>query len=128
MRDLLFTLGARLALTTFIAWPMPASGEDQAPPSDRHEHQHQGTATPGTGTPQPQHNMSNMPHAGHSAVAHTDMNSAGMFLMRETSGTAFQPEAWPMPMLMTRTGDWQLRWMGQAFIVDTQQSGPRRGS
>jgi hypothetical protein len=61
--------------------------------------------------------MSNMPHAGHSAVAHTDMNSAGMFLMRETSGTAFQPEAWPMPMLMTRTGDWHLMWMGQAFIV-----------
>ena len=32
-----------------------------------------------------------------------------------------------MPMLMTRAGDWHLMWMGQAFIVDTQQSGPRGG-
>jgi hypothetical protein len=56
------------------------------------------------------------------------MNSAGTFLMRESSGTAFQPSAWPMPMLMNEMGDWHLMWMGQAFIVDTQQMGsPRAG-
>src|SRR4051812_47328955 len=32
------------------------------------------------------------------------MNSAGTFLMRESSGTAFQPSAWPMPMLMNEVG------------------------
>ena len=56
------------------------------------------------------------------------MNSAGQFLMRESSGTAFQPSSWPMPMLMNHAGDWHLMWMGQAFIVDTQQMGsPRAG-
>src|SRR5579883_1661952 len=55
------------------------------------------------------------------------MNQAGMFLMNESSGTTFQPSAWPMPMLMTSAGDWRLMWMGQAFVVDTQQSGPRGG-
>jgi hypothetical protein len=28
---------------------------------------------------------------------------------------------------MTRAGGWNLMWMGQAFLVDTQQSGPRGG-
>jgi hypothetical protein len=28
-------------------------------------------------------------------------------------------------MLMTRAGNWNLMWMGQAFLVNTQQSGPR---
>ena len=38
------------------------------------------------------------------------------------AGSAAAP--WPMPMLMTREGDSQLMWMGQAFIVDTA-IGPR---
>jgi hypothetical protein len=127
MRDLLFTVGAHLAFIGFVIGSMAAFGQDQAPPGHQHDHQQQGTAAPGSGTPPPQHNMSNMPGMGQSPMAQTGMNSAGMFLMRETSGTAFQPEAWPMPMVMTRTGDWHLMWMGQAFIVDTQQSGPRGG-
>lgn len=32
-----------------------------------------------------------------------------------------------MPMAMSRTGKWNLMWMGQAFLVSTQQSGPRGG-
>ena len=67
-----------------------------------------------------QHDMSTM-----SGMNHGDMNDSGMFLMRESSGTGFQPAAWPMPMLMTKAGAWNLMWMGQAFVVDTQQSGPR---
>ena len=59
-----------------------------------------------------------MQHMGH------DMDSARDFLMRESSGTAFQPSAWPMPMLMTGVGQWRLMWMAQAFLVDTQQAGP----
>lgn len=56
------------------------------------------------------------------------MSPASQFLMRESSGTAFQPSSWPMPMVMNEAGDWHLMWMGQAFIVDTQQMGsPRAG-
>lgn len=58
---------------------------------------------------------------------HSGMNAAGSFLMGQSSGTALQPAAWPMPMLMTRSGGWDLMWMGQAFLVSTQQSGPRGG-
>ncbi len=46
------------------------------------------------------------------------------FFFEESSGTGVQPSAWPMPMVMTQTGGWDLMWMGQAFVVDTQQTGP----
>src|ERR1700761_1671022 len=65
--------------------------------------------------------MSQMP------MQHDHMNSAVNFLMGESSGTDFQPSAWRMRMLMTQVGDWHLMWMGQAFLVDTQQAGPRGG-
>jgi hypothetical protein len=67
-----------------------------------------------------------MPGMDHSGM-NMDMNAAETFLMGESSGTAFQPSTWPMPMLMTEAGHWHLMWMGQAFVVDTQQSGPRGG-
>jgi hypothetical protein len=60
--------------------------------------------------------------------AHGDsMNAAAQFLLRESSGTAIQPSAWPMPMLMTQADAWNFMWMGQAFVGGTQQSGPRGG-
>jgi hypothetical protein len=55
------------------------------------------------------------------------MNEAGMFLMTMASGTSMNPQSWPMPMLMPRVGSWNLMLMGQGFLVDTQQSGPRGG-
>ena len=55
------------------------------------------------------------------------MNAAGMFLMNMASGTSLNPQSWPMPMFMPRVGSWNLMLMGQAFIVDTQQSRPRGG-
>ncbi len=55
------------------------------------------------------------------------MNPAGMYLMTMASGTSMNPLSAPMPMLMRRLGSWNLMMMGQAFIVDTQQSGPRGG-
>ena len=68
--------------------------------------------------------MPDMPGMDHSGM-NMDTNAAENFLMGESSGTAFQPSAWSMPMLMTHAGDWHLMWMAQAFLVDTQQSGPR---
>jgi hypothetical protein len=55
------------------------------------------------------------------------MNEAGMYLMNLASGTSMNPQSWPMPMLMPRVGSWNLMFMGQAYLVDTQQSGPRGG-
>jgi len=49
------------------------------------------------------------------------------YLMNLASGTSMNPLAWPMPMLMQRQGSWTLMFMGQGFLVDTQQSGPRGG-
>jgi hypothetical protein len=55
------------------------------------------------------------------------MNGAGMFLMGMASGTSRNPQSWAMPMLMPRVGKWNLMLMGSAFLVETQQSGPRGG-
>jgi hypothetical protein len=55
------------------------------------------------------------------------MNRAGSALMMQSSGTSYQPAAWPMPMVMTKAKGWDLMWMGQAYIVNTQQSGARGG-
>lgn len=54
-------------------------------------------------------------------------NAAGAFLRNEMSGTAVNPAAWPMPMLAKQLGSWSAMFMGQAFLNDTQQSGPRGG-
>jgi hypothetical protein len=53
------------------------------------------------------------------------MNESGMYLMNLASGTSMNPLSWPMPMLMSHAGSWSLMLMGQAFVADTQQSGPR---
>lgn len=54
-------------------------------------------------------------------------NAALNYLFEFSSGTSRNPASWPMPMVMTRAGNWNLMWMGQAFVVGTQQSGPRGG-
>ena len=56
-----------------------------------------------------------------------DMNPAAMSLMNLASGTSANPAAWNMPMLMTHLGSWNTMFMGLAYVVDTQQSGPRGG-
>jgi hypothetical protein len=48
-------------------------------------------------------------------------------LMNLASGTGLNPQAWAMPMVMKRAGSWNTMFMGSAFLVDTQQSGPRGG-
>src|SRR3954470_13005258 len=115
---LTFTLSAGLSL--FAQQAGPKAG-DKTKPMDHSQMDHSqknGNADQGMG------GMKGMP----GIHSEDSMNSAGSFLMRESSGTAFQPSAWPMPMLMNQVGGWHLMWMGQAFIVDTQQMGsPRAG-
>ncbi len=60
-------------------------------------------------------------------IGMVDMNSAGLYLMNLASGTSQNPLSWPMPMLMVHFGRWNTMFMGDAFLVDTQQSGPRGG-
>jgi len=57
----------------------------------------------------------------------TDMNVASMSLMNLASGTSANPASWPVPMLMMHFGNWNTMFMGTAFLVDTQQTGPRGG-
>ena len=56
-----------------------------------------------------------------------DMNPASMSMMNLASGTSVNAAAWPMPMLMTHVRSWNAMFMGTAYVVDTQQSGPRGG-
>lgn len=98
---------AAILLLSGVVWHSSARAQE-------HGDAHKGDSMP---------NMSGMDHSS----MNMNMNAAEKFLMGESSGTAFQPSAWPMPMLMTHVGNWHLMWMGQAFIVDTQQSGPRGG-
>jgi len=54
-------------------------------------------------------------------------NPAEDFLMGLSSGTSLNPAAWPMPMVSHGLGSWNLTFMAQGFVVDTQQTGPRGG-
>src|SRR5689334_3462635 len=72
-----------------------------------------------------QHDMASMPGMDHGSMDHSQMSPSESLLMGESSGTGFQPAAWPMPMLMSRFRDWRFMWMGEAFLVATQQSAPR---
>lgn len=85
----------------------------QMPQQNSDPHQHMNM-------PGMQHDMPGMKHG-------MQMNRAGMYLMMMASGTSMNPSSWSMPMLMSRAGSWDLMLMGQAFVVDTQQSGPRGG-
>ena len=66
-----------------------------------------------------------LPIAGAQEMNMGGMNRAGTFLMGQASGTSMNPQSWPMPMLMLNPDDWSLMFMAQAFVVDTQESGPR---
>lgn len=46
-------------------------------------------------------------------------------LMNEASGTSMNPMSSPIQMRMVRAGKWNLGFMANGFITDTQQSGPR---
>ena len=52
---------------------------------------------------------------------------AGDILQSFSSGTSANPAAWQMPMIMKSFGSWNSMFMGQAFLNDTQQSGPCGG-
>jgi len=87
-----------------------------------------------TADPKPDAQMPGMDHSKMAGMDHSqmpgmqhamDMNEAGMLLMEQASGTSMNPKSWTMPMVMKKVGSWRAMFMANAFIVDTQQSGPR---
>ena len=68
---------------------------------------------------QTEHPM-NMDHSGSA-----DMNSAGMALMQQASGTSRNPGSAPQGMIVTKAAGWNLMFHGIVFLADTQQTGPR---
>lgn len=124
-------------LAAVVLWAGEGRAQEAAQP-ETHDHHHQSAAkeenkpdphaghnaTPGEAN-RNHHASPNMTGMDHTTMDHSSLNPAGMFLMGQSSGTTFQPSAWPMPMLMTKAGEWNFMWMGQAFLVNTQQSGPR---
>ena len=77
------------------------------------------------------HAQHDMPQMNHDDMQMPGMNMGGnaasTFLMNLSSGTAMNPSGWAMPMIMKSVGSWQAMFMAQAFIIDTQQTGPRGG-
>lgn len=64
---------------------------------------------------------------GNSGLGMSDVNPAELALMNLASGTSQNPLSWPMPMLMMPFGRWNTMFMGNAFLSETRQSGPRGG-
>jgi hypothetical protein len=110
---LLAVLGAFL-----VAAPTLAQGVQRTADTGQ---QPQESPAPSNGTEQDD------PHAGNVGMNVVDMNPASAYLMNLASGTSVNAAAWPMPMVMTHFGSWNTMFMGDGFIVDTQQSGPRGG-
>jgi hypothetical protein len=69
-----------------------------------------------------QHDMQGMNMPG---MDMNRMSPAENFLMNLASGTAVNPSAWPMPMTSQTAAGWTFNFMAQAFLNDTQQTGPR---
>jgi hypothetical protein len=61
----------------------------------------------------------NMGAAPHSLVEEVEQHAM--------SGTSAEPNATPVPMMMTMRGDWMLMFHGTAFVSDIQQTSPRGG-
>jgi len=70
-----------------------------------------------------EHDMSHMNMPGMNMSG--GMNAASTALTNLASGTSENPQSWPMPMTMLMRSGWSYLFMGQAFLVETQQTGPR---
>src|SRR5215467_9375466 len=68
--------------------------------------------------------MTGMSHTGGTSVPRSFIENLEL---HTTSGTDAQPNSTPAEMFMGQKGSWMLMFHGEAFINDTQQSGPRGG-
>jgi hypothetical protein len=81
-------------------------------------------------------NQANAPGTGRAAQSSQTAGMKGMpmpsnpaaeLLMNEVTGTSTNPASSPMPMRVAMAGKWNLGFMANGFITDTQQSAPRGG-
>jgi hypothetical protein len=113
------------AVAVLWATRLFAQGSDPQTKAADHDHSHM-TGEKGTQDHPQMEGHEGMPGMNHDMSGmEMPTNEAGMLLMQMASGTSMNPLSWPMPALMPRIGSWNLMLMGQGFIVDTQQSGPR---
>ena len=68
-----------------------------------------------------------MPGMAHDAMSMQSESFIASVLQHATSGTDAEPNSTPFAMLMTTKGKWTLMFHGEAFLSETQQSGPRGG-
>lgn len=116
------------------AKPAPHAHHDAKPTPEKAEPRQQ---TPGTQMPQaaappavdtstPQMGQMQMSGAGHEGHGMTMTGALGPYPMtRESSGTAWQPDATEHKGLVSMSGDWTLMAHGVLNLVYDSQSGPR---
>ena len=127
-RTALCLLWASAFIGAVYAQDSGATGQETAD-----ERSKQKAQPPAKDAPMDHSQMKGMDHSQMKGMDHSQMqgmdmqggNQAGMLLMDQASGTSMSPKSWPMPMRMVELGSWRTMFMASAFIVDTQQSGPR---
>ncbi|MCC7153363.1 MAG: hypothetical protein IT161_02240 [Bryobacterales bacterium] len=99
-------IGASLLVAVaFTPYGLGQHAGPEVPETHDHQHHQQGSAAASTESPD---------------------RSAGL-LFGFGSGTSVNPASWAMPMMMHPVSNWNLMWMGQAYLTGTRQSGPRGG-
>lgn len=112
---------AHLALLALLAVLLALPAAAQTPPADHRDMDHRSMDHRVMDHRQMDHGEPGDMHGG------IDMPAAlGPYsMMREASGTAWQPDASPMIGVFTRTGEWTLMGFSLLNAVANQQSGPR---
>jgi hypothetical protein len=83
------------------------------------EHSQHAPPQPAQSAEHAQHQGMQMPSRG------GNVNEAGMFLMKQASGTGVNPDSSQAPMWMTTVRSWNLMFHSSIFLNELQQSGPR---
>ena len=106
--------------------PAPNKAKPPAPTTTRSAPAEQGIAQPAAEAAPMEHSQMAMDaHAGHTMAM---TGALGAYPMaRESSGTAWQPDASEHQGLLTMSGDWTLMAHGVVNLVYDHQSGPRGG-
>jgi hypothetical protein len=106
-----------IVATLHRGWTQPNSASDRNSPDVQEQKSRSDSQMPGMDhQPMPGMNM-NMSEAPRTFIDEIVHHS--------TSGTSAEPNSTPIPMLMTRKGQWMLMFHGVVFLNAMQQSGPR---
>ncbi|HEU0067338.1 MAG TPA: hypothetical protein VFQ57_08880 [Sphingomonas sp.] len=103
-----------------LAFACDAQGQTAAPHGDAHAmHGMDMPAQEPAGRPAPD-------HAHHDMAGHKMTGALGSYTMvRDASGTAWQPDSSPLWAIMGQHGDWSTMVHGYATLVHDEQGGPR---